>query len=312
MKTPTPPALRPDTIGVNYTLTLFIMLFLLISTGCSQNLPLAPKESSQTTPVLELPTARPTVAPSPVNTRVMPTDSLTPAPTRTGTPIPDEMRGMVIEVLDGDTLAVVMDGDPMRLAYEVRLLGIDAPPNASTDPWGIVAYETNVALSNLKVVRLVRDETDFDDDGYLLRYVYVGNTLLNTALVERGLAEADVSAPNDRLETTIKAAEEKAKSQELGIWGSDPPTATPEKKPLAATTQPITATATLSGTLTPAVVTATTTVTVTAVQTSTPRATGTGSPTQTETPTRTPTTTRTATPTEAVDPDSDDLRGPSN
>lgn len=277
----------------------------------------APANNGQAPPVLELPTAQPTLAPSPVSTRVMPTDSLTPVPSPTITPIPGEARGMVVQVIDGNTLAVVLDGDPMSLTYQVRLLGINAPPNVSTDPWGVVAYETSAALANLKVVRLVRDKTDFDAQGNLLRYVYVGNNLLNAQLVEQGLARVDITAPDDRLETTLRAAEAEAKSDELGIWGSEPPTPTPERKPLAATAEAITATVTI--TITPSAATGSVTVTATpAVSvTGTPTVTveATGSPTPIETPGRipSPTTTPIIAPTEATAaPESDELRGPSN
>ena len=60
---------------------------------------------------------------------------------------------------DGDTIAVVMAGDPPSRVYTVRYLGIDAPPNEPDSPWGRVAYETNRKLTNLKAVRLVRDQS---------------------------------------------------------------------------------------------------------------------------------------------------------
>jgi endonuclease YncB( thermonuclease family) len=157
----------------------------------------------------------------------MPLDVLTPPATLTITPIPDEALGLVAEVIDGETIVVVLDGDPAGLAYQVRYIGIDTPPNSSTDPWGVVAYETNQKLTNLKVVRLVRDETDFDDDGYLLRHVYVGNELVSLLLVQQGLARVDSTEPNLRFETDLKTAEVNAQEADLGIWGGQPPTPTP-------------------------------------------------------------------------------------
>lgn len=209
---------------------LICLLVVLIMSGCVQSQPAPPSSSQEATEEqagLVLPTQRPTVEPSPVSTRVMSEESLTPAPTPTITPIPDETLGMVVEVIDGDTIAVVMDGDPMRLAYQVRYIGVDAPPNDVDNPWGVVAYETNHKLANLKVVRLVRDETDFDEDGYLLRYVYAGDMLLNEEIVEQGLAEEDATDPNTRLEAKIQAAEASAKGERLGIWSNKLPTATP-------------------------------------------------------------------------------------
>ena len=196
---------------------LTLLLAIVIVSGCAQTAPSSSPPGTIEPTGLVLPTQRPTVQPSPVNTRVMSLESLTPAPTPTITPIPDETLGLVVEVIDGDTIAVVMDGDPMKLAYQVRYLGINAPPNDADNPWGVVAYETNRKLANVKVVRLVRDETDFDDEGYLLRYVYAGDTLLNAELVEQGLAEEDAAAPNTRLEAKIQAAEASARGKKLGI-----------------------------------------------------------------------------------------------
>ena len=173
-----------------------------------------------------LPTSAPTPEPTPVNTRVLPVEALTPGLTPTITPIPDEVMGLVVDVIDGDTIAVVLDGDPARQAYQVRYIGIEAPENISGNPWGVVAYEVNQQLTRLKIVRLVRDQTDFDAEGYLLRYVYLDNRLLNVVLVERGLAEAAIEAPNTQFEDEILAAEAQAREDQLGLWGPEPPTPT--------------------------------------------------------------------------------------
>lgn len=176
------------------------------------------------TATVSLPTPAPTAQPTQASTRVMPETVLTPPPTRTITPIPDEARALVVDVIDGDTISVVMDGDPASRAYVVRYIGIAAP--LSTTPWGAVAYEKNRGLTNLKVVRLVRDTTDFDAEGNLLRYVYVGNQLLNVMLVEQGLAQSAIETPNTRFEAEILEAEERARETDLGLWGPEPPTPT--------------------------------------------------------------------------------------
>jgi hypothetical protein len=83
------------------------------------------------------------------------------------------------------------------------------------------------------VVRLVRDVSNLDDEGYLLRYVYVGNELVNTVLIEQGLARAAIEPPDTRLEAEILAAETQAKADKLGLWGGTPtptPTAGPAEQ----------------------------------------------------------------------------------
>jgi micrococcal nuclease len=250
----------------------------------------------------ELPTARPPVTASPVSTRVFPVESLTPAPKATITPIPDEVLGLVVEVIDGETILVVLDGDPMSRTYGVRYIGVDAPPNMASAPWGIVATEANRNLTNLRVVRLVRDKAEADDDGFLLRYVYVDDDLVNITLAEQGLVRASLDDENRRFATAILAAEAEAQSNKIGVWAGAPPTATIELAPVA-TTSAMTSTPAISVTPT-AGLTITATVTVTRVN---PEATGT--PDATVTGTITQTQTATATATEAAD---DELLGPSN
>ncbi|MCB0212791.1 MAG: thermonuclease family protein [Anaerolineae bacterium] len=245
--------------------SLFLTVASVISVGCSSSS--SPEIRRQSLP---LPTQEPTVAPSPSSTRVMPIEVLTPPPTATITPIPDEALGLIVEIIDGNTLAVILDGDPANLAYTVKLLGIDAP--AIDSPWGMVAYETNQRVANLKVVRLVKDKTDYDEDGNLLRYIYIDNQMLNILLVERGLANAQISEPDTRFETEIEAAEARAQEGRLGLWSQQTPTPTLERVPEVDNTAP---------TATPA----------------STRATSTDDSEATEEPTQEPTETATAEPT---------------
>ncbi len=274
-----------------------LALAVIMLAGCAA---IVPGGSTTGQANFELPTPRPTVAPSPVSTRVMPIDSLTPAPTPSITPIPDETMGMVVEVFDGNTIAVVLNGDSMKMAYKVRYLGITTPPNAPADPWGVVAYETNHKLTNLKVVKLVRDKTDADADGYLLRYVYVGNQMINTELAQRGLAQAAITAPDTRFETEILKAEADAKAKGIGLWAGQPPTPTPQPTPRETRAAPPQAKKAITTTIT-LPVTATAEVTTTAVITGTVEPTPTAATPQAKsTPTRTPT--AASTPVQAVTP----------
>jgi endonuclease YncB( thermonuclease family) len=206
---------------------LSLLATALFVAGCGQ--PSVPEQISEVTAregTLILPTSAPTLAPSPVNTRVLPLEVMTPVPTNpispTVTPIPDEVQALVVEVIDGDTISVVMDGDPPSRVYVVRYLGIDAPPNAPDSPWGAVAYQTNRKLTNLKAVSLVKDQTDVDEEGRLLRHVLVGNDLVSILLAEQGLARADVTEPDIRFQAEIEEAETRARNNRLGLWGQLP------------------------------------------------------------------------------------------
>lgn len=193
-----------------------------------------------------LPTSAPKANPTPTSTRVVPATVFTPGPTPTITPIPDIVRALVVNIIDGDTIEVVMDGDPQARTYKVRYLGIEAPPNSPSVPWGVVAFETNLRLTNGKVVRLERDQSEADEEGRLLRYVFVGDKLLSVTLTEQGLARARVTEPDTRFKAEILKAEAQAKTAEAGVWGS-PPTPTP--KPTL--TQKATLTTTVKATIEP-------------------------------------------------------------
>lgn len=216
---------RKAVINMRTPFLLFVMLLSLM--GCSQG---SGSNTRTDLVIVEgtvlLPTSIATPEPTPLNTRVLPAEALTPAPTPTITPIPDEVMGLVVDVIDGDTIAVVLDGDSARQAYQVRYIGIEAPQNTSGNPWGVVAYEVNQRLTKLKIVRLVRDQTDFDAEGYLLRYVYLDNQLLSVVLTEQGLARAAIEAPDTQFEDEILAAEAQAREDQLGLWGPQPPTPT--------------------------------------------------------------------------------------
>ncbi len=206
------------------------LVVLLGLAGCDQGAgPGAPSTEVVRRETVVLPTGAPTAQPSPVNTRVLPLESFTPGPTSTVTPIPAEVRGLVVDVIDGDTIAVVMDGDSPGHVYQVRYIGVNAPPRAPEDPWGVAAYEANRNLTRMKVVRLVRDESETDGEGYLLRYVFVGDQMASIIMAEQGLARAAVAAPDTRYQAEILEAENRAREGRLGVWGGGLPTNTPTR-----------------------------------------------------------------------------------
>ncbi|MDM8530966.1 thermonuclease family protein [Anaerolineales bacterium HSG25] len=221
---------------IRYILCISSLLLFLSACGevATPNRPMAPLVDA-------LPTINLNAVPTPTSTLVL--SQVTPTTTPTVTPIPDEVKGFVVDVLDGDTIAVVMEGDSFQQAYIVRYIGVDAPEKTAKTPWGQVAYEQNRDYLQLKAVRLVRDQTDFDEEGNLLRYVYLGEELVNVWLVENGLAEAISSEPNVMFRPEIGAGERLAQESGLGLWGPDPtatpkwirPTANPETADIAPT-----------------------------------------------------------------------------
>jgi micrococcal nuclease len=106
--------------------------------------------------------------------------------------VPAGETAQVVSVIDGDTIDVVIDGTE----YRVRYVGVNTPERDE------VCYQdatnANRDLVQGQTVTLVRDESDTDRFGRLLRYIYVGNVFVNDALVRNGWAEAVLYNPDDR------------------------------------------------------------------------------------------------------------------
>lgn len=119
----------------------------------------------------------------------------------------------------------VVDGDTIELANgeRVRYVGIDTPetvkPNTPVQCYGHEASLHNTELVEGKYVRLVRDVEDRDKYGRLLRYVYVGDTFINLALVENGYARMYTYPPNVAHVNEFRVAQESARTNKRGLWG---------------------------------------------------------------------------------------------
>jgi micrococcal nuclease len=132
----------------------------------------------------------------------------------------------VLEVYDGDTILVDMDG----VKEKVRMIGIDTPethkPNTPVQCYGPEASDySKKHLSNQKV-RLDADpkSTPRDRYGRLLRYVYLSDgTFYNLSLVEQGYGFAYTAFPYTKLGQIIDA-EKSARDNKLGLWGTCNPT----------------------------------------------------------------------------------------
>ena len=96
----------------------------------------------------------------------------------------------VVNVIDGDTIDVEINGQE----YRVRYIGINTPERE--DNCYDEATAANAAMVEGQTVTLERDVSDTDQFDRLLRYVYVDETFVNRELVRTGFAEA-VSYPPD-------------------------------------------------------------------------------------------------------------------
>ncbi|MCY3834645.1 MAG: thermonuclease family protein [Chloroflexi bacterium] len=102
-----------------------------------------------------------------------------------------EEMGLVTRVVDGDTIDVMLNGVNSRIRY----LQMNTPER--DEPCYREATQANADLVAGQIVRLVPDEERVDRYDRLLRFVYVGDVLVNRALVEGGWAEVVLYPPND-------------------------------------------------------------------------------------------------------------------
>lgn len=117
-----------------------------------------------------------------------------------------------VKALDGDSIIVRKAGREV----EVRLLSIDAQERGQ--PLADAARsETRRAIVG-RSLRLVTGPEKHDRYGRLLAFVFVGDTLVNEALVEAGLAVAYFRAPNIAQADVILAAQKRAHAARRGLW----------------------------------------------------------------------------------------------
>jgi len=124
----------------------------------------------------------------------------------------------VLRVVDGDTLLVRLNGRSVR----VRYIGIDAPesvrPDSPVESMGPEAAQANKELVDGRRVLLERDVSDTDRHGRLLRYVWVGDMMVNGELVRRGYAQAITYPPDVKYQSWLRQLETEAREQQRGLW----------------------------------------------------------------------------------------------
>jgi len=240
---------------------VILLTILLLLGACSGSRPVSPididatisagiAQTQQANPT-STPTEPPTPTLTPTNT-APPTD--TPAPTATSTPAPtptstrqailngdclptntQRQVGVVTAVIDGDTIAVEIDGTK----YVVRYIGIDSPESTS-DAFAEEASNQNKALVLGKTVTLITDTSEVDRYDRLLRYVIVDDVFVNEALVRLGMAVAVSYPPDTACLTTFREAQGIAEMGFLGIWAAPllNPTARAGDSPFSTATAP--------------------------------------------------------------------------
>lgn len=150
----------------------------------------------------------------------------------------EEPRGyesaVVTRIVDGDTIVVEITdrfGGPgagratIGDEHRVRLIGIDTPesvdPRSPVECFGTEASEAAKALLEGTDVRLVKDVSETDRFGRLVRYVYVGAEMANARLVVNGYATAFTYPPDVRHSSLFIELEREARDGGRGLWSPE-------------------------------------------------------------------------------------------
>jgi micrococcal nuclease len=70
-----------------------------------------------------------------------------------------------------------------------------------------------------KTVKLVKDVSETDKCGRLLRFVYVGDQMIDDELVKEGAAKIETVPPDTEFKDEFQMSENYAKENKLGLWG---------------------------------------------------------------------------------------------
>lgn len=127
---------------------------------------------------------------------------------------------LVTRVVDGDTIEI-------STGQKVRYIGIDTPetvdPRRPVGCFGKEAKDENKKLVEGKEVYLVKDISETDKFGRLLRYVYLNQNnkliFVNDYLMREGFAKASTYPPDVKYQEEFLSAEKISRDLGKGLWG---------------------------------------------------------------------------------------------
>ncbi|MCA9349343.1 thermonuclease family protein [Candidatus Saccharibacteria bacterium] len=130
---------------------------------------------------------------------------------------------LVLNIYDGDTIEVLMDGTPEK----VRFIGVDTPethkPNTPVQCYGPEASDFTTSLLTGQRVRLLADASSSNRDiyGRLLRYVVRASDDLdvNLELIRQGYSKAYLVFPHGRSQE-FRDASASAEAARVGLWSA--------------------------------------------------------------------------------------------
>jgi len=212
-------------IRVILTLCFLFALTIGLLSCTSEAAPTSLPDSSATAKTPSAPQMATSVLPT--RTRV---PTVTPKPSRTSAAKPTSAQTVsggkhgeiarVVGIVDGDTIAVEINGRK----YSLRYIGIDTPE--PDQPFGREATANNAELVSGQVVELEKDVSETDKYGRLLRYVWIGDMMVNQELVCQGYAYATAYPPDVKYQDLFNDCQGRAREENRGFWGMQPSTPT--------------------------------------------------------------------------------------
>lgn len=139
---------------------------------------------------------------------------------------PQLIEAQVTNVVDGDTLDVLINGKQ----YRIRIIGVDTPetkhPSQPVMCFGVEATQKTqelIALADSQVL-LEKDVSETDRYDRLLRYVWLkhpdGTRMLNEELVKWGYAQVSTYPPDVKYQELFLASQREAREQSRGLWAA--------------------------------------------------------------------------------------------
>ena len=188
----------------------------LLTPDSAQAIPIRATTATTTQKIVE--SSLPSLTPTPNNIFTftpIATQERAFAPVLDCVPSNQEQIGKVVDVVDGDTIKVLLDDK----TYTVRYIGIDTPESTTqVEYYGEEASAKNKELVSGKEVVLIKDVSEADRYGRLLRYVFVGDQFINYELVHQGYAMAVTDHPDVSCVNLFKSAQSYARFNHLGLW----------------------------------------------------------------------------------------------
>ncbi len=141
-----------------------------------------------------------------------------PSPTGYSTTLVEGETAVVQTVIDGDTIDVELNGR----SYRVRYIGVDTPERG--DPFYAEATQANRQMVAGKEVILVKDVSETDQYGRLLRYVYLPDgTFVNAELLRQGVAQIVTYPPDVAMQEQFQIIQSEARAAGRGLWSQSQP-----------------------------------------------------------------------------------------